>query len=586
MKRLANSPFCDNKNDRNNSYCYRRFSVFIGLVGLTLHTGVDARGAAATTFKRPAIPLHSRGTSSATFIREIISIRGGAGSTKTTETGSAFDSLADFFQDRFPDATTDELIKTMGRMAAAQQTFKGLDGAAHEAYQRTRGGDEIDTSISGRAQRSASRLAATAEALLACELVELVESPETVCDESINGHTRRTILLNVTSSESNVKLGKSSKLSLLVLYEAEYDGGVGLDHGSIRSLAEEVGDPTARRGPRKGRLLIVLADTLSEDLVEILSLLNQQPKRIQLASGLVMDEVASVSPTLYQAAADVLVEIEPYLRTYNTSAIHFVGRSLAGGVASLAATMLDGSIPLPKVKGSSMGTSKKIKKKKKKQATTAVESSGDDVAETSAPSTTTSTNGTSAESTSEPEQQPEQQPLSGLGRARSSSMTLGAPPCLSSNVLAAFCTSFLYGDDVVVRTTHDSIERLYDRLERNLKGGFVGRKIGWMSDALSLTVSSLQSHARGSEGEEATLSVPGRAFLVRPRRLGGTTSIHEVGNLKKGGREALRANLLWQLHDVLLSRSMWRHHKLDSYIQGLDRVQLRRTTEVQEQDLY
>jgi hypothetical protein len=129
-------------------------------------------------------------------------------------------------------------------------------------------------------------------------------------------------------------------------------------------------------------------------------------------------------------------------------------------------------------------------------------------------------------------------------------MTLGAPPCLSSNVLAAFCTSFLYGDDIVVRATNDSIERLCDRIQRNLNGGFVGRNIGWMSDALSLTVSSLQSHARGSEGEEATISVPGRAFLVRPRRLDGT-SIHEVGNLKKGGREALRANLLWQLHDVL-----------------------------------
>jgi hypothetical protein len=45
-------------------------------------------------------------------------------------------------------------------------------------------------------------------------------------------------------------------------------------------------------------------------------------------------------------------------------------------------------------------------------------------------------------------------------------------------------------------------------------------------------------------------------------------------NLKKGGREALHEALLWQMHDVLLSKSMWKHHDLESYIRGLDRVQL------------
>lgn len=50
--------------------------------------------------------------------------------------------------------------------------------------------------------------------------------------------------------------------------------------------------------------------------------------------------------------------------------------------------------------------------------------------------------------------------------------------------------------------------------------------------------------------------------------------MHEVGGLK-GGREALRASVLWQLHDVLLSKSLWKHHLLASYIDGLERVQLR-----------
>lgn len=485
--------------------------------------------------------------------------RGGAVSTVDDDVESCYQYLAEFVMDKFPDVTTEKLTKTLSRMAAAQQTFKGLDGAAHEAYQRTRGtGDEIDTSVSGRAQRSAARLAATAEGLLACELVEMVENPDLVNEESLVG---REVLLNLTTTESNIELG-NSKLSVLLLYEPSYDGGVGLDHGTILSLA----DGSKGRKP-KGRLLVVLGDAVSDDLVEVLTILNQKPKRIKLSSGLVTDEVASVHASLYKASGDLLCELEPHFRQYNTTAVHFVGRSLAGGVASLAATMLDGSIPLPKAKNDK----KKMKKKEKKPGNL-------DLLDESTAEPREDGNATFLSSPDDT------LPLSGFGRARSSAMTLGAPPCLSGNVLAAFCTSFLYGDDVVVRATSDSIGRLYDRIQRNVKGGFVGRNIGWMSDTLSLTVSSLQSHAHGSEGEEANLAVPGRAFLVRPRRLGGLCSIHEVGTLNKGGREALRANLLWQLHDVLLSKSMWKHHKLESYIHGLDRVQLRGMAEEAEEE--
>jgi len=102
-------------------------------------------------------------------------------------------------------------------------------------------------------------------------------------------------------------------------------------------------------------------------------------------------------------------------------------------------------------------------------------------------------------------------------------------------------------------------------------------------------VSSLKSHAHGSEGEEARLSIPGKAYLVRPRRLGGASSMHEVGASGSGSsgggtREALRAAVLWQLNDVLLSRSMWVHHDLKAYINGLDRVQLRGFVEDGEKD--
>lgn len=455
--------------------------------------------------------------------------------------------------------TVSELMKTLSKLANNQQTFKGLDGVAHEAYQRTHVGDDvIDTSVSGRARRSAARLAAVAEALYACELVEIAEQPElSLSDDDNNKEIILSITLGDEASESDLSL------SILVIYEPNYAGGMGLEHGSILSLSKlsdsEGSANESQQKSKRGRLLIALGQKVSLSTPQKIELLDKPPKKIKLSSGLVTKEVASVQPDLYKKAGELLILLEPQLRQYNTSSVHFVGHSLAGGVASLAATILDGSIPMPKQK-----TKRKPKKKEKPEIIVDEEESEN-----------ISTSSNSSKVDSEEEEEILLEPLNGLGRARSSALALGSPPCLSSNVLAAFCTSFIYGDDIVCRTTEKSISRLEKRVQRTSHGGFIGKKLGFMSDTLSMTVSSLQTHAHGSEGEEVRLAIPGRAFLVRPRRLGGSCSIHEVGNLKKGGREALREALLWQMNDVLLSTSMWKHHELESYVQGLDRTQLR-----------
>jgi hypothetical protein len=479
--------------------------------------------------------------------------RGGASSkSKSTEDG-VYDLVARVFEEKFDDVSDrDQLTKALKRLASSQQTFKGLDGAAHEAYQRTHAGNDIDASVAGRAQRSAARMAATAEALLACELIEQLQHPELVNNETF---VSRLVLLNSTNETVTLD---NNNLSVLVLYEELYTGGAGLEHGSIDDLTDD-------RRPRrpKGRLLIILSDPMANDLVQTLQILDKSPQRVKLSSGLVSGEVVSVQPALYKTAGDLLQVLEPLLRAHNTSAIHFVGQSLAGGVASLAATILDGTLPMPKSKSPKGKRRSRSTSRSKKTEEVTLESSHD---------TLEPTNSTGNETVAI-------EPLHGLGRGRSSALTLGAPPCLSSNILAAFCTSFMYGDDVVCRTSPESIERLYKRMDKHIHGGIIGRNMGWMTDTVSLTVSNLKSHAHGSEGEEAKLAAPGRAYLIRPRRLGGICSIHEVGNLKKGGREALRAGLLWQLYDILLSKSMWKHHELESYIQGLDRVQLRGTGE-------
>ena len=105
-----------------------------------------------------------------------------------------------------------------------------------------------------------------------------------------------------------------------------------------------------------------------------------------------------------------------------------------------------------------------------------------------------------------------------------------------------------------------------------------------MSEAVSLAASGMKKKkgkkggkGGGKDEDGSRLVVPGNAFLVRPRSMGGgSASIHEVGaGNGGGGRESLRAAVLWQLNDVLLSGSLWSHHRLGAYVRSLDRVRLK-----------
>jgi hypothetical protein len=429
------------------------------------------------------------------------------------------------------------IISALRSLSGAQKTFKGLDGAAHEAYRKTHD-DNVDLNVAGRASRAAARTGAVANALASCELCELAEFPERFDFESNNGTlATRTVLLNQTAA---TKIGDAN-VSLLVLYEAHYGGGSGIHHCSIEDLTN-----VRKFKKSKGRLLIVISDGISNDLEASLRILEAPASHVRYKQG---PEIASVQHNLYKAAGELISVMEPFLRSYNSSAVHLTGRSLSGGIAALATCILDGEIAMP---GEKKQQSAPKRKKKKSH-------------------TETSKNTTISE---------EYPALQGLCKGRVSAVTLGAPPCFSANVQADFITSILYGDDIICRLSPESFDRFLKRTRRALKrGGLIGKRLNWMTDTLSLTAANLQSHALGSEGEEARLSIPGRAFLIRPRRLGSLCSIHEVGAQLKGGREALRAAILWQLNDVLLSRSMWKHHQLESYIHGLDRVHLRHLDE-------
>ena len=534
----------------------------------------------------------------------------------------------------------DDLVQAFESLAKAQQTFKGLDGVAHEAYQRTHtqstssssSASSSVTQVSGRASRVAARTSAVALALGACELCELVvlhppststpssEDPlsewnattctlsdhygQVLCNETIavlpSGNGRRT----KTKTEAEPQLS----LRLLVLFDSSYQGGAGVQYGAIDELVAQGPHPRKGALPR-GRLVVVLGVDPGRQgrppLDGILDVLSSPPRHVRLADPTsnkaetntnkepsIAHEAASVQPILHTVASQVLHRLQPILQhaPYNQSAIHFVGHDLAGGVACIAATILQGQIPLDKKTKARASKANKKKQKQKKSLKSQRENLS------TSTDSTNDTNSTSLTNDDSNTTEPEIPSLQGFGRGRTSAVALGGPPCISSNVPTEIIVSILAGDDLVGRATSDSLHRLFQRTwqkasrrrRHKTAAALFGQPWNRMADTWSLASSNLKTYVHGSEGEEARLAVPGRAFLIRPRRLGhqqqqgsaaeamGSTSIHEFGSQQvKGGREAIRASILWQLNDILVSRSMWKHHQLNYYIQALDRVHIR-----------
>ncbi len=477
----------------------------------------------------------------------------------------------------------------------------------------------------------------------------------------------RTFLPGTKEDDLNIPM------HVVILYEDNYNGGGGMHHGGIDGLTSS--DTSNAQGKPRGRFLVLLRDECSGSLSETLHCLDTKPALLELDVGLVSGEMASVNSPLWitaetvlEACKDVLIpkknnetvekeqdsvdktemkledqdphqdSNKPQKSELNKSenqksqeniaanpdtlpVIHFVGRSLAGGVASLAATILDGSIPLPSdVKKSKRKSKHKKRGKRRNRHGDKIEGGQDRKGKRRRSRTTDGeedTNHDDNDNTLDNNEDGSITPsskrrrrrskhaqrsqdefvtkddhgeedgklsappptLHGLGRGRTSAVTLGAPPSISANIKASYITSVILGDDIICRSTYHSLTNLRKRAKRRLDGNLLTKKVGWMSDAVSLTVSSIQSHAHGSEGEEERLSIPGSVYLVRPRRL-GASSMHEIGT----GRDALRAAILWQLNDVLLSKSLWKHHLLESYIKGLDKVKLRGVADDDEDD--
>ena len=160
-------------------------------------------------------------------------------------------------------------------------------------------------------------------------------------------------------------------------------------------------------------------------------------------------------------------------------------------------------------------------------------------------------------------------------------VSVGCAPCVGNRARRwdprrGRCTVVLLGDDVVGRCSRSSLARLRRRLRRFLPAS-AGGVAGFVRLGTALAGSALEqglgAAARATKSDDRApkptdddeLRLPGDVFYLKPRADGS------VG-IYRGGASRGREELLWQLNDVLLSKSMLAHATAGAYVSALDRV--------------
>eukprot|EP01041_Mallomonas_annulata_P005093 gene5093-10190_t len=184
-------------------------------------------------------------------------------------------------------------------------------------------------------------------------------------------------------------------------------------------------------------------------------------------------------------------------------------------------------------------------------------------------------------------------------------MCIGSPPCLSRAVIPRHVTSLICGDDLVPRASRDALKHMRSRILRTAVARRSLSPLGWlpigdwMNDAAAVTGQGLRQYAAGGHDLES-LSVPGRVFFVKRRKLKDVSpdpdlnlnpdseaqaesqtqtiphflrsfDIFDGASLQRVMRGNWKEDLLWTLHEIMLSSRMVEHHSLAAYIRALAR---------------
>jgi hypothetical protein len=139
-------------------------------------------------------------------------------------------------------------------------------------------------------------------------------------------------------------------------------------------------------------------------------------------------------------------------------------------------------------------------------------------------------------------------------------VSLGSPPCISRALVPQYIVTIINGDDVIARAEPLALNKLKRSVQ---KSSNVVRTLA--SNFISVTTKGLRQYSTGHHDFES-LKPAGRVFYIKKRRkMQGAT----IARVLRGN---LREDMLWQLHEVVVTSSMQKHHSLDEYIKTLVRV--------------
>ncbi|CAN0339840.1 unnamed protein product, partial [Ectocarpus sp. 8 AP-2014] len=305
----------------------------------------------------------------------------------------------------------------------------------------------------------------------------------------------------------------------------------------------------------EGRLVVAVGDSLTGEA--LLESLFEEPAVVQLASHGLMRETAYVNRVAFQCACDILEWAGPFIKAsvepggaFEGYRVHCAGHSFGGAVAACLAGLLDGAIDVePSGKGGEGGGGSSAAAG---SASAGQRNGAGSGRESSRDRRSAGGGGRSPASSSDEESSEEDgggggavrvdgaEPWVGVRRDGVTCVTLGCPPCLSQNLRLPFVTSFVLGDDMVPRTSHESLRRLKLRLLQasGWWGGVMPKGKGLLSQGVAFSTSlftdvagvAMQGVRQATTlGEDdARLTVPGRVWFAKPRRLKNGATLKRV----------------------------------------------------------
>ena len=280
--------------------------------------------------------------------------------------------------------------------------------------------------------------------------------------------------------------------------------------------------------------LIISIVNDGNSISNILDIMNEPDDIIPLMSNGLVKEDITIQPSILNMSINVLEQISDYFvnrsnETINInstdgnsnifpSSIRIVGHSVGGSIGSYIAMLLDGNLN---------STFPKLFQHKQ---------------------------------------------LFGLYHKRVSCIAIGPSPCVSRTIIPRYITTIVNGDDIVPRTSKRSLQSMKERIFTALKNGagksgsfsWIMTTSGLVNDLTKMASKGLGQYT-GSKHDLTNLSLPGRVFFIKSRKHKDGASIQRV--LRGNWQE----DMLWLLHEILISKKMFEHHTLESYFKTFSR---------------